>query len=647
MRNAVRGCQRHAGGAVECCGAFHLCLDEHFALVRDDDEALVVLGVERVDLEILLGHFLLLVLARAVDVLGRAVRAPPLVHLRMPQRPVPGVEELPALVAHTQPPVVAGSDLPHNDLEAVHVAGRGLALVAPPHAQALPDVGQEVVARAGWAHCAAAGDGRLELEVPRVFLAHKDGGLIGIIAPPEFRAAGCGVASVVEQNCPAHVARAGARQPDGGAAEDRPDAYREVQAAPAVRTDAQRPSTEEVLAQRLALVPRQQTRRHHDHTTRSAGERAVQVLPVELELVKHGSPVCAVDPADPAEPLLPATVATFTRGRQRAPRLERLVSKMLGRARGVFGEPRPLLRPVRRGEGGVVDEDHAGRDEAVGARQREPSSDLLAGACTGPVAVAVEHVLEAGREGDAVDGLHQERVLQRGIAPLPACAVPDSEAAAEIVREGELVELAVHHLPDLGAAREVAPEVRLAELHNCRRPVPVDREAELRVAVRRVALEAEGGDHLRQAAPAGGVPLLRLRHDGEQDAGAVRVRHRVVPHMVLRVGHKNTRRIHVRRRPVHLLLGEQDQIAEDRVVLLDAVLDEDAVAEDMEQHVVLHAQPVHAVHPDAAIEAVVHGAVGDEGALHLADPMEVDRVPPELEALPHIAKLHAVEPHDS
>ena len=90
-----------------------------------------------------------------------------------------------------------------------------------------------------------------------------------------------------------------------------------------------------------------------------------------------------------------------------------------------------------------------------------------------------------------------------------------------------------------------------------------------------------------------------------------------------------------------MALGLDGEVLHELVAVLDAVLEEEAVAHGVVGHVVLDAQVVRAVHGHAAVVRVVDGRVLDVLALAVADQMPVDRIAGKLQVLAHAIELDA------
>ena len=86
------------------------------------------------------------------------------------------------------------------------------------------------------------------------------------------------------------------------------------------------------------------------------------------------------------------------------------------------------------------------------------------------------------------------------------------------------------------------------------------------------------------------------------------------------------------------------EVVRDDVLRLDAVLDEEGVAHRLEGDVVDDAQVVDAVDGDGAVVRVVDRVVPRVRVAHVADHVEVERVAPQPEALPHVAALDVLDP---
>ncbi len=81
------------------------------------------------------------------------------------------------------------------------------------------------------------------------------------------------------------------------------------------------------------------------------------------------------------------------------------------------------------------------------------------------------------------------------------------------------------------------------------------------------------------------------------------------------------------------------------VVVLHAVLQEEAVTNIVVGHVVLNVQRNCAMHGHAAAVGVVNGRVLDVLPLRIADQMPMDRIPCQMHVLTHAIELDAIDKH--
>ena len=92
-------------------------------------------------------------------------------------------------------------------------------------------------------------------------------------------------------------------------------------------------------------------------------------------------------------------------------------------------------------------------------------------------------------------------------------------------------------------------------------------------------------------------------------------------------------------------LGLDRQVVDELVAVLDAVLQEEAVADGVVGHVVLDPQVVRAVHGHAAAVGVMDRGVPDVLALAFADQVPVDRIAGERQVLAHARQLDTRDIH--
>ena len=94
-----------------------------------------------------------------------------------------------------------------------------------------------------------------------------------------------------------------------------------------------------------------------------------------------------------------------------------------------------------------------------------------------------------------------------------------------------------------------------------------------------------------------------------------------------------------------MALGLDRQVADELVAVLDAVFEEEAVADGVVGDVVLDAQVVGAVHGHAAVVGVVDRGVLDVLALRLPHQVPVDRVARQRQVLAHAVQFDACDVH--
>ena len=92
-----------------------------------------------------------------------------------------------------------------------------------------------------------------------------------------------------------------------------------------------------------------------------------------------------------------------------------------------------------------------------------------------------------------------------------------------------------------------------------------------------------------------------------------------------------------------MTLGLDGQVVDECVAVLDAVFEEEAVADGVVGDVVLHPQVVGAVDGDAAVVGVVDRGVLDVLPRRVADEVPVDRIAGEVHVLAHPVELDALE----
>ena len=92
---------------------------------------------------------------------------------------------------------------------------------------------------------------------------------------------------------------------------------------------------------------------------------------------------------------------------------------------------------------------------------------------------------------------------------------------------------------------------------------------------------------------------------------------------------------------VGMALGQDRQVVDELVAVLDGVFEEEAVADGVVGHVVLHPHVVGAVHRHAAAVGVVDRGVLDVLPLPVADDVPVDRIAGQVHVLAHPVQLDA------